>query len=303
VPREDLEPTEDAGVVNVIYGSSAGLTELGNRIWHQDSPGIPSYAEPDDWFGYSLAAADLGGTAEAELAVGVRSEDVGSVESAGEVSVIYGSPEGLAATGARDWHQNTSGVPGIAEPYDFFGSALAAANFGKEEHADLAVGAPAEDAGAAAAGSVNVLYGSASGVSASGAELWYQGTVGVQGDPEVADIFGDALAGGDFDGDGFVDLAVGVPGENQEQVGPDDSAVGAVNALFGNSAGLNATGDQFIWQDSSAEIDGAVEGESEGYDFFGAALAAADFGRGGSRGRPRSRRTRRREGGHIRSTR
>src|SRR6187200_3127448 len=45
----------------------------------------------------------------------------------------------------------------------------------------------------------------------------------------------------DFDGDGFADLAVGVPSED---VGMSENA-GGVNVLYGSGAGLSGVGAQF----------------------------------------------------------
>ena len=279
VQFEDIGSITKSGAVNVIYGSSTGLEALGNQLWHQNSAGIPNQAEPHDWFGFSLEAADLGRTGQADLVVGVPRESVGSLYAAGAVNVIYGSSEGLAATSAQFWYQNSPGIPGIAERGDQFGFALAAANFGKGRQADLAVGAPTEDAISTDAGVVDVLYGSALGISAAGAQVWYQGSVGVQGDPETFDSFGSALAGADFGHGPRADLAVGVPSEADERFGFDDDDAGAVNVLYGTSSGLSANGDQFWWQDSSS-IDGDIEGGNESFDDFGSAVAAADFGRG-----------------------
>ena len=66
----------------------------------------------------------------------------------------------------------------------------------------------------------------------------------------------------DFNGDGFGDLAIGVPGENSSQ--------GAVNVLYGSATGLVATNNQFWTQDSTGVLDIAEAG-----DAFGSALAAA----------------------------
>src|SRR6266508_5617703 len=73
----------------------------------------------------------------------------------------------------------------------------------------------------------------------------------------------------DFNGDGFSDLAVGVPNED---LGPIADA-GAVNVLFGTPSGLQASApeDQLITQAL-----GPGEGPEAG-DRFGAGLATADF--------------------------
>jgi len=95
------------------------------------------------------------------------------------------------------------------------------ADFNNDGADDLAVGAPGEDVGSVGdAGSVNVLYGTAgTGLSGSGSQLFTQPVSAV----EVGDQFGSALASGDFNDDGFADLAVGAPGEDVGSV-PDAGA-------------------------------------------------------------------------------
>ena len=58
--------------------------------------------------------------------------------------------------------------------------------------------------------------------------------------------------GADFNNDGFADLAIGVPGENE--------SAGAVNVLYGTGGGLSGTGGQLFTQ---------VAGNSENGDGFG----------------------------------
>jgi hypothetical protein len=119
------------------------------------------------------------------------------------------------------------------------------ADFNADGFVDQAVGAPFEDAGAAVdAGAVSVLYGSAGGLAAAGSQAFWQGTGGAAGTAETGDHFGAALAAGDFDNDGFVDLAVGAEGEDisTEQDG------GAVSVLYGSAGGLIGAGSQAFWQ-------------------------------------------------------
>jgi hypothetical protein len=123
------------------------------------------------------------GTSLTELVIGVPYEEVNGVTNAGTVKVIQGSALGLIANGAQSWNQSSDGVPGVPELNDHFGWSLAAGSFGKGDGPDLAVGILDEDASSTDAGAVNVLYGSGSALSSNGAELWYQGTVGIQGRP------------------------------------------------------------------------------------------------------------------------
>jgi hypothetical protein len=111
-----------------------------------------------------------------------------------------------------------------------------------------------------------VLYGSADGLSGSGSQFFTQNTPGVGSSAERFDTFGAALAGGDFNQDGFAELAVGVP---REDVGGILNA-GAVNVLHGSAGGLSGTGSQFFTQETPGVGDNA-----EGNDLFGSALAAS----------------------------
>jgi hypothetical protein len=54
VPDEDIGVSVDAGAVNVLYGSAAGLSSTDNQIWHQDSPDIRNTAETNDSFGNAV---------------------------------------------------------------------------------------------------------------------------------------------------------------------------------------------------------------------------------------------------------
>jgi hypothetical protein len=104
-PREGLGANANCGAVNVLYGSSGGLTTGGSQLWTQDSTGIKDQCEDQgsstqgDLFGYSLAAANFGKAAQADLAIGAPGEDVGTAVHAGAVNVVFGTAAGLSAAG------------------------------------------------------------------------------------------------------------------------------------------------------------------------------------------------------------
>jgi hypothetical protein len=213
--------------------------------------------------------ADFDNDGFADLAVGVPREGVGSNELAGAVNVLDGSANGLTSTGSQLFFQGGGGVSDAAEPFDFFGNALAAGDFDNNGFIDLAIGVPGEDIGTIAdAGAVNVLYGSASGLSASGGQFFSQNTPGVFGGAETEDGFGSALGVGDFDNDGFADLAIGVPSEGLGTA----ARAGAVNVLYGSAARLTATGNQQFFQGNSG-----IGGIAELGDEFGFVLTGGDF--------------------------
>jgi hypothetical protein len=74
----------------------------------------------------ALAAANFGGSAHADLAIGAPGEQVGDQRSAGIVHVFYGTAEGLTHVGHQSWSQLTPGMTGLAEENDQFGRALLA---------------------------------------------------------------------------------------------------------------------------------------------------------------------------------
>jgi hypothetical protein len=114
VPREGVGAADLAGAVDVLTGSSAGLSGAGGQLLSQGSGGVPDAAEPLDLFGAALAAGDFNNDGFADLAIGVPGEDIGTVDDAGAVDVLYGSVDGLSASGGQLFSQDSAGVLGIA---------------------------------------------------------------------------------------------------------------------------------------------------------------------------------------------
>jgi hypothetical protein len=281
VSNESLGAVDGAGVVNVIYGSSQGLrataasdgTGRTDQYIHQDM-GLVGAAEQGDNFAHTLTTGDLNGDGYGDLVVGVPGESIGSRTKAGAVNVIYGSSEGLNPSAAGDgtgrvnqmWHQDSPLVEGASEVSDIFGRSLVSDDFNNDGYDDLAVGAPTETLGAIAkAGAVNLIYGSPNGLSANFIpdQLWHQNSPGVedaadvyQTFPSTGEQFGTSLAAGDFNKDGFADLAIGVP---NEEIGGEDT--GAVNVIYGSPSGLSATfvPDQFLSANQFIEFPDIVE--------------------------------------------
>ncbi|HYZ91316.1 MAG TPA: FG-GAP repeat protein [Actinomycetota bacterium] len=281
VPGEDLDGVVNAGAVNVIYGSKSGdgrlsTTQISDQIWSQNYEGVEDVAESGDVFGNALAAGDFNGDGKDDLAIGAPLENLGSLGDAGLVHVVYGTEAGLHPTGDQIWHQNSSGVEGVAEGGDRFGSALTAGFFNNDAREDLAIGVAGENIGSVVdAGAVNVLYGASPRITSSGDQVFSQNTTGVTDDAEANDFFGRSLAAGDFGGTAQDDLAIGVPGE--DLTSPTRADAGAVQIIPGAAGGLVAASDPLITQDAIL----STPDTSEATDGFGSSLAAANVGESG----------------------
>jgi len=257
---------DNVGSVNVIYGSTGGLTSVGDQIWHQDVGSIQGIAQPNDEFGAALAAADFDGDGWDDLAIGAPNDRRLGVRM-GTVNVVYGTRNGLTDAGNNRFHQAKEGIVGIGKKGDRFGAALAAADFGGDGDGDLAIGAPGDTRNGVKMGAIHVLYGQPSGLTVQYGDRYTQDSAGIIAAGRAGDEFGAALMGGDFDGDSRTDLAIGVPGDTAAGV-----KAGIVAILYGQATGLEPAGNQRWFQ----EKDG-IQGDGEPGDRLGGAVAVGDF--------------------------
>ncbi|MGC9535415.1 FG-GAP-like repeat-containing protein [Streptomyces sp. UG1] len=226
-------------------GEQATLNQI---MGHRDAyatacPGANLYSKLGEIRRYAASAgansaiptADFNRDGVNDLVAGTRL----ALNRGGTVTVVPGNTEGPDATLKRSLTQNSPGVPGVHESYDYFGTATAWGDVNGDGYADLAVGAPGENWGSTKdRGSVTVLYGpgldsgfnyTTTGVTQTGAKL------------------GSAVTVGDFNADGKADVfsaGTGNSGSWNARLTGGTTQYGTLTSASGSLAYLDAaTGD------------------------------------------------------------
>ncbi|MGI5400464.1 FG-GAP-like repeat-containing protein [Streptomyces sp. CA-135486] len=137
-------------------------------------------------------------------------------------------------------------------------SAIPTADFNRDGITDLVAGLPRVASGD---GSVTVLPGTLNGPTDAGRRTLNQESPGVPGRSESGDAFGTSSAYGDVNGDGYADLVIGVPGENELASQVD---TGSVSVMYGPAF----TSGKAYWTDAAVRTNG---------EKLGTTVAAGDF--------------------------
>jgi hypothetical protein len=283
------------GAVWTIRGTHDGLNpskfdssgqilaeSLGTVVVNNDPGGVPH-----DRFGAALSAGDFDGNGMTDLAIGAPEHDLGIFVNgscatncrarAGKVGVSLNFGNNLAVASIdQTWTVDNTFGPAVGS--ERFGSSLVAGNFNGDTRSDLAIGVPNQDIiGFTHAGTVTLLYAGASGLATTGRQQLTALDFG-GGLLQSNAFFGQALGGGDFNGDGFIDLAIGVPGQTISVLRSGATqtlqGAGAVAVNYGSPSPLTVVvGRQFF----SQETVGA--GRAQAGALFGSSLTGWNFGR------------------------
>jgi len=222
------------------------------------APGSPARTPHD-----AGLKANFDGDGFADAAVGAPFEKVGSDAEAGQVVAVYGASGGADLDTAQILNEDSSGLDDTSDPGDEFGSALATGDFDHDGFTDLAVGAPGDGGDI---GKVFIVNGSSQGLNSHLSLRFVNGQGGVPAGGDSNDRWGQALAAGDFDGDGFADLAASA------RVAGGASNAGEVVVLYGSVDGLETVGADRFDQNSTG-----IPGTRTAGNGWGSSLAAGDL--------------------------
>jgi len=202
-----------------------------------------------------------GAARRAELRAGTATASLAAL-----LALTLGLPVVPAQANARSSRHQAHGLKAVRAPQ---APDPVTSDFDGDGRSDLAIATPFDDTdGVNDGGSVTILYGSADGLTTTRARRFSQATQGILDAPAPGDLFGWTTAAGDFDGDGFGDLAIGALGED---LGPKLTDTGVVHVLYGSPTGLGPKRNQ-MWTGDSPDLPGAA-GPA---DAFGSALATGD---------------------------
>ncbi|MER5478335.1 FG-GAP and VCBS repeat-containing protein [Streptomyces sp. NPDC002734] len=211
----------------LLFGNSSGLTTAGFQTLR---PGFITGIGDIDHDGYG----DIVSGFSWDSTYGDGST-IPYAAKGGKVWITYGSATGAGRIAGIT--QDTSGVPGASETEDGFGADLDLGDVNGDAYLDLVVGVPGETVdGYSATGSVVVLYGTANGITGTGAQSFHQGSAGVPGNNEDGDLLGIDVKIDDLTGDGRADLVAG----------SDENGNGAVLYLPSSGGKITATGSRSI---------------------------------------------------------
>ncbi len=204
-----------------------------------------------------------------ELVIGAPNYDIGNASEAGRIFYLKSASGGAVkpfeyVSGNGRYSQ--ASIPGAGpEDADLFAKSVAIiATSGNSSK--ILIGVPLEDIGNTESGMFHEMFIDSQGVDFLN---YHQDTSGIQGTAEDGDDMGRSVVWGDFDNDGNWDAAVGVPGEAVN----GSSGAGAVNVIMGGNNGIIDPGNDQIWTQASAFIEGSVSSN----DQFGWSLAVGDF--------------------------
>ena len=236
----------------------------------------------------SLSGPDFNGDGYGDIVIGATGERFGDAIRTGAVTILFGDSNKLFSESIL-LHQGMPTIAGDNDPNDRFGSRTTFGDFNGDGLDDLVITAPQKDVnGIENVGMMWVLPGLPQGMGIINSAKSFDLSMFIAEDaisPE--DHWGEMIASGDFNGDGYEDIAISSPNVDicdddtgiliEYLYGPSNQMcekenAGLVVILYGSKTGLDSTNYQIINQGTKG-----IPDVSENNDNWGLSLAEGDF--------------------------
>ncbi|MER6912795.1 FG-GAP-like repeat-containing protein [Streptomyces sp. NPDC000594] len=307
-PGEDIGTTADAGTVAVVWGGPKGLsgaTTVMNGATAADRLGSIGVAGDFDGDGdQDLVVAERnrdlrqifgpfgrdGATAGTVIEenefkdFGISDLAAGDLNADGRTDLVanqyyFGDFDGVGSVYRMGTSRGLGAAKGFGD-HKFGGSSVDIGDINKDGYADVVIGRNDDGSDASVGlpyikgGMITYIPGAAKGPIPARARHFNQDSPGVPGaaegpgGPDYSDNFGAGVSIGDVDGDGYGDIAAGVPGESFDGI----RDAGAVVVLRGTKDGPTGKGARVFSQDTPG-----VPGVAEAEDGMGWATTIVDI--------------------------
>ena len=236
----------------------------------------------------SLFGPDFNGDGYGDIVIGATGERFGDAIRTGAVTILFGDANKLFSESIL-LHQGMLTIAGDNDPNDRFGSRTTFGDFNGDGLDDLVITAPQKDVnGIEDVGMMWVLPGLSQGMGIINSAKSFDLSMFIANeDISAKDHWGEMIVSGDFNGDGYEDIAISSPNANTCDddtdvlivylYGPSSQMCNKENAglivmLYGSETGLDSNNYQVINQGIKG-----IPDTSEINDMWGSSLAEGDF--------------------------
>ncbi len=253
-----------SGSSYVVFGMAPGFNATMDLSSLDGSNGFRlDGVAAEDWLGFSVSnAGDVNGDGFDDVIVGAPYADPNG-DSSGSSYVVFGKASGFSATMDLSSLDGSNGfrLDGVAVLDRSGWSVSNAGDVNGDGFDDVIVGAWYADPNGSYSGSSYVVFGKASGFSATMDLSSLDGSNGFRLDGAAYDFSGDSVStAGDVNGDGFDDVIVGA-----FRAEPNGFRSGSSYVVFGKASGFDATMDLSSLDGSNGfRLDGVAERDNSG---------------------------------------
>jgi hypothetical protein len=259
------------GAAYVIFGKASGFGTL--DLTNLGSAGFEIEGALGDYAGRSVSwAGDINGDGFDDLIVGAPYGSKGGQYS-GQAYVIFGKESGFAAIDLGDLASDEGFLIQGDQAGDYAGfSVSAAGDVNGDGLDDIIIGAPYGDNSATHAGEAYVIFGKESGFGTVDlTNLAASAGFIIQGDDTGDHAGWSVAAAGDVNGDGFADIIVGAPhNDNTRNGGVRMVDAGEAYVIFGKESGFGTIDLTNLSSADGFVIQGDSENDLAGFSVSGA---------------------------------